>query len=169
MTSVLGFLKWEIIGPRRCGYGSANSELVAVALLFALPLCGLDANLLVVLLQRRQVLASLGELAFLHALAHVPMHERALRVHEVELMVNAGENLRDGRGVADHAACPHHFRQVAAGNNSRRLVVDATLEAGGAPVDELDSTLRLDSRHCCVHILRHYITAVHHTARHVLA
>merc|ERR1712060_1045208 len=39
------------------------SELVAVALFFALALRGL------------------------HALAHVPVHERALRVHEVEFVV----------------------------------------------------------------------------------
>merc|ERR1719442_270946 len=54
------------------------SELVAVAFFLALAFRGLDAHLLVVLLQRRQVLASLGELTLLHALAHVPVHERAL-------------------------------------------------------------------------------------------
>mmetsp|Transcript_14663 Transcript_14663/g.39197 ORF Transcript_14663/g.39197 Transcript_14663/m.39197 type:complete len:217 (-) Transcript_14663:181-831(-) len=148
---------------------AACSELVAVALFLALALCGLDAHLLVVLLQRRQVLASLGELTLLHALAHVPVHESALRVHEVELVVDAGENLCDGCGVADHAAGTHHLSQVTAGNHSRRLVVDTALEACGAPIHKLNGTLGLDSSDRCVHIFGHDVSTVHHTACHVLA
>ena len=43
------------------------------------------------------------------------------------------------------------------------------LEAGRAPIDELDRALRLDRRNGSVHVLRHDITAVHHAACHVLS
>merc|ERR1712203_773799 len=80
----------SLCAPPSCSSSAgACSELVAIALLLALALRGFDAHLLVVLLQRGQVLASLGELTLLHALANVPVHERALRVHEVELVVDA--------------------------------------------------------------------------------
>merc|ERR1712023_50110 len=65
-----------------------RSELITVPLLLALSFGGLDADLFVILLQRRQVLTGLGELPLLHTLSDVPMHEGTLRVHEVELMVN---------------------------------------------------------------------------------
>merc|ERR1719506_1168544 len=76
---------------RDCGPG--RSELVAVALLLALALRGLDAHLLVVLLQRREVLAGLGELSLFHTLAHIPMYEGTLGVHEVKLVVDPREHL----------------------------------------------------------------------------
>ena len=44
-------------------------------------------------------------------------------------------------------------------HDSGRLVVDATLEAGGAPVHELDGAFRLDGGHGCVHILGHHVAA----------
>ena len=47
----------------------------------------LGADLLVVLLERGEVLARLRKLALLHALADVPVHEGALGIHEVELVV----------------------------------------------------------------------------------
>merc|ERR1719446_2057507 len=77
-------------------------SLVLLALLLALALGRLGADLLVVLLERRKVLARLGELALLHALADVPVHERALGVHQVELVVDARVELGDGRGVGHH-------------------------------------------------------------------
>jgi hypothetical protein len=48
------------------------------------------------------------------------------------------------------------------------LVVDAALEAGWAPVDELDGALGLDRRDSGVDILWHNVTTVHQAARHVL-
>eukprot|EP00325_Prymnesiales_sp_UTEX-LB-985_P000608 CAMPEP_0174697800 /NCGR_PEP_ID=MMETSP1094-20130205/3563_1 /TAXON_ID=156173 /ORGANISM="Chrysochromulina brevifilum, Strain UTEX LB 985" /LENGTH=79 /DNA_ID=CAMNT_0015894853 /DNA_START=222 /DNA_END=457 /DNA_ORIENTATION=+ len=69
--------------------GKAGGRLVLLALLLALALRGLGADLLVVLLKRRKVLAGLRELALLHALADIPVHEGALGVHEVELVVDA--------------------------------------------------------------------------------
>ena len=82
-------------------------------------------------------------MAFLHALAHVPVPERALRVHEVELVVSAGECLRDGRGIGDHAASTHCFGQIAARNRSCWMAVVAALEDGGAPIHRLHGALRV--------------------------
>merc|ERR1712217_688384 len=125
------------------------SELVAIALLLALAFRGLYADLLVVFLQRGKILASLRELALLHALADIPVDESTLAVHEIKLVVNARENLSNRGRVRNHAACAHHLSKVAARNDSRGLVIDATLEAGGAPVHELDSPLCLDGCHPC--------------------
>ena len=60
-----------------------SSECCSVLGLLALALAlgGVEADLLVVLLEGREVLAGLGELAFLHALADVPVDERPLGVH----------------------------------------------------------------------------------------
>merc|ERR1712066_924880 len=76
-----------------------NSELITVSFFLTLALSCLDANLLVVLLKGRKVLACLRELAFFHTLADIPMHERALRIHQVELVVDAREDLGDGGRV----------------------------------------------------------------------
>mmetsp|Transcript_12817 Transcript_12817/g.25953 ORF Transcript_12817/g.25953 Transcript_12817/m.25953 type:complete len:313 (+) Transcript_12817:112-1050(+) len=97
------------------------------------------------------------------------MDEGSLGIHQVKLVIDARKHLRDGRTVGDHAASTHHLREVAARHYCWWLVVDAALESRGAPVDELDGTLRLD---CCdrgIDILRHNIAAVHHATRHVLA
>ena len=62
-----------------------------------------------------------------------------------------------------------HLGEVAAGHDGGGLVVDAALEAGGAPVHELDRALGLDGRDRGVDILGHDVAAVHEAARHVLA
>ena len=72
------------------------------------------------------------------------MHEGALAVHEIELVVDAAEHLGHGGGIRDHAAGAHHLREIAARHDGRGLVVDAALEAGRAPVNELDGALGLD-------------------------
>ena len=51
--------------------------------------------------------------------------ERTLRVHQVELVVNARHDLGDRRAVRDHAARAHDLRQVTTRDDGRRLVVDA--------------------------------------------
>merc|ERR1711988_70513 len=91
----------------------ACSELVPIALLLALSLGGLDANLLVVFLEGGQVFPRLAKFSLLHTLTYVPMHEGALRVHEVELMIDPREDFRNGRRVRDHAAGSHDLREVA--------------------------------------------------------
>ena len=81
------------------------------------------------------------------------MNERTLSVHQVELVVNAGHHLRNRRAVRDHAARTHDLRKITARNNGGRLIVDAALETGRAPVDELDRALRLDGSNRRVHVL----------------
>ena len=84
-------------------------------------------------------------------------------------MVEAREDLSDGSGVGDHAHGTLHLGQVATRHHSGGLVVDATLEACGAPVHKLDGPLRLDGGDRGVHILGDNVTAVHEAACHVLA
>jgi hypothetical protein len=150
-------------------YRFTSLELITVALLFSFALGGLDTDLLVILLEGGEILTGLGELTFLHTLADVPVDERTLGVHQVELVVDAGEHLGDGGGVGDHAHGTHNLGQVATRNDGRRLVVDTALEARGGPVDELDGALGLDGSHGGVHVLRDNITTVHQAASHVLA
>ena len=142
-------------------------SLVFLILIFTLS--GVDADLLVVLLEGGQILTSLGELALLHTLADVPVHEGALGVHQVELVVQAGPGLGDGGGVGQHADGALHLGEIATRHHSRRLVVDAHLEAGRAPVDELDAALGLDGGNGGVDVLGDNVTTVQHAAGHVLA
>merc|ERR1711987_40712 len=149
--------------------GHTGDCLVLLALLLALTLHGLGTDLLVVLLEGSKVLATLGELTLLHTLTDVPVDEGTLGVHEVELVVHAGEDLGHGGGVGDHAAGALHLGKVTTGHHGGWLVVDAALEASGAPVDKLDGALGLDGGDGSVHVLGDDVTAVHHAAGHVLA
>merc|ERR1719162_438420 len=92
-----------------------------------------------------------------------------LGIHKVELVVDAGEHFGDGRGVGDHAHGTLDAGKIATGDDGRGLVVDTALEAGGAPVDELDGALGLDGGDSSVDILGDDITTVHEAASHVLA
>ena len=145
---------------------SAHSEVLVLA--FALG-DGVGADLLVVLLEGGEVFSGLGELAFFHALGDVPVDEGALGEHEVEVLVGAGPDLGDGGGVGDHEQGALDLGEVAAWDDGWWLVVDADLEAGRAPVDELDGPLGLDDGDGGVDVLRDDVTAVHHAAGHVLA
>ena len=64
---------------------------------------------------------------------------------------------------------PLHLCHVATRHHSGRLVVDANLEAGGAPVDELNGPLVLDRSDRGVHVLRDHVAPVEQAAGHVLA
>ena len=97
------------------------------------------------------------------------MHEGALGIHEVELVVESGEDLGNGGRVGDHADSALHLCQVTAWDDGGGLVVDAALEASGAPVDKLDGALGLDGGDGSVDILGNDVAAVHQTAGHVLA
>ena len=137
------------------------------ALFLALTLGGLDTDFLVVLLESGEILTSLGELTFFHTLTDVPMDEGSLGVHEIELVIDSGEDLSDGGGVGDHADGAHNLGDIATWHNSGGLVVDTALETGGAPVDELDGSLGLDGGDSGVDILGDDITSVHEAAGHV--
>ena len=84
-------------------------------------------------------------------------------------MVDAAEGLGDGGGVGDHADGALDGGHVPPRNDRGGLVVDAALEARGAPVDELDGALVLDGGHGQVDVLGHHVAPVHEAARHVLA
>ena len=97
------------------------------------------------------------------------MDEGSLGVHQVELVVQPGPGLGDGRGVGEHADGPGHFGEVASRDNSRRLVVDANLESCGAPVHELDAAFCLDGGDGGVDVLGDHVSSVQEAAGHVLA
>merc|ERR1711990_416629 len=137
------------------------------ALLLGLSLGGLDADLLVILLESGEILTGLGELSLFHTFSDVPMDEGTLGVHKIELVVDAGEDLGDGGGVGDHAHGAHNLGKIATGDDGGGLVVDTALETGGAPVDELDGPLGLDGSNGGVDILGDDITTVHKAAGHV--
>jgi len=95
--------------------------------------------------------------------------EGTLGVHEIELVIDSREDLSDGGGVGDHADGAHDLGEITTRNDGRRLVVDTALEAGRAPVDELDGSLGLDGGNGGVDILGDDITSVHEAACHVLS
>merc|ERR1719238_201851 len=111
---------------RACAGASRRRRGVSVLLdvLLALDVGRLGADLLVVLLEGGEILTGLAELTLLHTLTDVPVDEGALRVHEVELVVDAGEHLGDGGRVGDHADGALHLGEVTTRDDGRRLVVD---------------------------------------------
>merc|ERR1719326_2788719 len=138
-------------------------------LILALAIGGLSANLFVVLLEGGKILTGLGELTFLHTLTDVPVYERTLGVHEVELVVDTGQSLGHSGGVGNHGAGAHDLGKIATGHHSGWLVVDAALETSGTPVHELDGALGLDGGNSSVHVLGDDITTVHQAHGHVFA
>jgi hypothetical protein len=60
---------------------------------------GVGCDLVVVLLEEREILARLGELHLFHALADLTVDKRTLGVREIELVVEARPRLRDRGGV----------------------------------------------------------------------
>lgn len=128
-----------------------------------------DSDLLVVLLEGRKILTSLGEFAFLHTLSDVPVDEGTLGVEEIELVVKARPSVGDGGGVGEHAETARDLCEVTAGHQCGRLVANTKLEASWAPVDELNSTLGLDGGNGGLDILGDDISTVEQAASHVLA
>merc|ERR1719398_677465 len=144
-------------------------NLILLTFLLTFTFHRLGTDLLVILLKGGKVLTTLGELTLLHTLTDIPVDEGTLGVHKIELVVDASEDLSNGGGVGDHTAGTLDLGKVTTGHNGWWLVVDATLEASWAPVDELDGTLGLDGGNGSVHVLGDDVTTVHHTAGHVLA
>merc|ERR1712151_1136746 len=139
------------------------------AFFLTLTLGGLDSDFFVVLLESGENLTGLGEFSLFHTLTDVPVDEGSLGVHEIELVVNSGEDLSDGGRVGDHADGSHDLGEVTTWDDSWWLVVDSALETGWAPVDELDGSLGLDGGDGGVDILGDDITSVHEAAGHVLS
>jgi len=137
------------------------------ALFFGFGLGGLNTDFFVILLEGGEILTGLGEFSLFHTFSDVPMDESSLGVHEIELVIDSGENFSDGSRVGDHAASSHDLGEITTGNDGRGLVVDSTLETGRAPVNELDGSLGLDGGDSGVDILGDDITSVHEAAGHV--
>jgi hypothetical protein len=93
--------------------------------------------------------------------------ESTFGVHEIEFVVNAGEDFSNGGRVGDHADGTLDLGEVTSWDNGWWLVVDTTLETSWAPVDELDGSLGLDGGNSGVDVLRDDVTTVHHTTSHV--
>jgi len=138
-------------------------------LFFGFGLGGLNTDFFVILLEGGEILTGLGEFSLFHTFSDVPMDESSLGVHEIELVIDSGENFSDGSRVGDHAASSHDLGEITTGNDGRGLVVDSTLETGRAPVNELDGSLGLDGGDSGVDILGDDITSVHEAASHVLS
>jgi len=145
-----------------------NLEFITVSFLLTFTFGGFDTNFLVILLEGGKILTSLGELTFFHTLTDVPMDEGTLGVHQIELMIDSGEDFSDSGGVGDHAHSTHDLGQITTRDDGWWLVVDTALETGRRPIDELDGSLGLDGGNGSVDILRDDITTVHQAAGHVL-
>ena len=88
--------------------------------------------------------------------------------YQVELVVKPGPGLCDGSGVGEHADSSWDLGKISAGDNSWWLVIDANLEASGAPVHKLDASLGLDGCNGSIDILGDNISTVEEAAGHVL-
>lgn len=71
-----------------------------------------------------------------------PVDEGALRVQQVELVVETGPRVHDGRRVGNHAHRALHGGQVAARNDRRRLVVDAHLQREANATSRIEQSRR---------------------------
>ena len=125
-----------------------------------------DADLLVVFLESGEILAGLRELALLHTLTDIPVHEGTLRVEEIEFVVETAPGGRDGSRVGQHTHTTSNLGQVTTGDISGCLIADTKLETCGTPVDELDGALGLDDADGSIDILGDDITAVEQSTGH---
>jgi hypothetical protein len=94
------------------------------------------------------------------------MDEGSLGVHEIELVIDSGEDFSDGGGVGDHDGS-HDLGEITSWDNGGWLIVDTTFETGWAPVNELNGSLGLDGSNGSVNILWYNITSVHEATGHV--
>ena len=149
------------------------------------------ANLLVVLLKGSEIFTGFAELSFLHTFADIPVDEGPLSIHEIEFVVDAGEDFGNSGGVGQHAAGTLNLGKIAARHSRGGFVVDTALETSGAPIDELNAAVGLDlgngradvlgndykiskqvlatDMHFVMEGIEITISAVHHANGHVLA
>merc|ERR1719166_657984 len=97
------------------------------------------------------------------------MNKSSLGIHQVKLVVKSGPGLGNGSGVGEHANSSLNLGKVCSRNNCWRLIVDANLEASGAPVHKLDAPLGLDGGNSSINIFRHNISSIEHAASHVFS
>lgn len=111
------------------------------------------------------------EVVLLHALALVPVDECPFAEHQVELVAQARPRARYGRRVRHHAHGPAAAHQLVVGRHCGhgRSAVDAHLEPGRTPLDELQALGVADVPYRVVDVLCHHVAAIQHAARDVLA
>ena len=99
-------------------------------------------------------------------LTDVPVDEGTLRVQEIKLVVETAPRGRDGRRVGKHAQAASDLCEVTARDVRGGLIADTELEAGRAPVNELDGPLRLNETDCRVRVLGDHVATVEESASH---
>lgn len=164
-----GIRSEEIFSRRERGVGSRKAEYLEFLLLTLRLTDRIGSDLLVILLEGGQILTGLGELTFLHTFTNVPVNESALGVHQIKLVIETGPSFGDSGSIGQHADGAGYLGNVTARDGGGWLVINADLEASGAPVDELNSALGTDGRDGGVGVLRNHITTVEQAAGHVLA
>merc|ERR1712147_377451 len=147
-----------------------NSLLISFhSLFFSLSFGGFNTDFFVIFLEGGQIFSGFGEFSFLHTFSYIPVHEGSLGVHEIEFVINSGEDFSNSSGVGDHAYGSHDLGKITTWYDGWWLIVDTTLETSWAPIDELDGSLGLDGGDGGVDILWYNITSVHEAACHVLS
>jgi len=127
------------------------------------------AHLFIILLQSGQIFTGLRELAFLHSFANIPLDESTLGIHQIELGINAREDLGDGSGVGKHADGTLDLGHFGTWDNRGRSTIYATFESSWAPVYELNGRLLLDGAEGRADVLGQDVATVHEARRHVLS
>lgn len=94
------------------------------------------------------------------------MNKSTLGVEEVKFVVEATPRGRDSRRVRQHAHATRHLGEVAARDVSGWFITDTELEAGGAPIHELNGSPGLDDTNSRVDVLGNDITAVEQCTGH---
>jgi len=97
------------------------------------------------------------------------LDEDSFGLHEIELVIDSGEDLGGGSGVGDHAASSHDLGKITTWNNGWWLIVDTELETSWVPVNELNGSLHLGGGDIGVDILWDDITSLHEAASHLLS
>ena len=95
------------------------------------------------------------------------MYEGSLCVHEIEFVIDSGEDFSNSSWVGDHAYGSHDLGEITTRYNCRWLIVNTAFEASRAPIDELDGSLGFDCGNSSVDILGDDITSVHKAASHI--
>mmetsp|Transcript_25002 Transcript_25002/g.43168 ORF Transcript_25002/g.43168 Transcript_25002/m.43168 type:complete len:274 (-) Transcript_25002:647-1468(-) len=144
-------------------------SLILFAFFLSFTLGRFCANFFIILLQGSQILTGFREFTFLHTFTDVPVNEGTLGVHEIELVIDSGEDLGNGSTVRNHANRTLNLGQISTRDDSWWLIIDAALEPGRTPIDELNGSLCLDCSYSCIYVLGDDISSVHETASHVFA
>jgi len=95
------------------------------------------------------------------------VNESPLGVEQIELAVETRPSSSDGGSVGKHTERSGDLGQISSGNVGGGLVTDTELEAGRAPVDELNGTLGLDLSDGRVDVFGNDISSVEKSASHV--